>query len=60
MDEFVNVSHVFINDISTYIATFCELNKRAKSSFIFYCFLPFHCRRLALDLKTEVCFKYKG
>ena len=35
MDEFMNVSHVFINDISSYIATSCELKKRTKSSFIF-------------------------
>ena len=35
MDTFINVSHGFINDVSTYIATFYELKKRAKSSFIF-------------------------
>ena len=35
MDEFINVSHVFINDISTNIATFCELKKRTKNYFIF-------------------------
>ena len=35
MDEFMNVSHIFINDISKYIATFCDLKKRTKSSFIF-------------------------
>ena len=35
MDEFINVSHVFINDISRYIATFCNLKKRTKSSFTF-------------------------
>ena len=28
MNEFINVPHIFINDISTYIATFCELKKR--------------------------------
>ena len=35
MDEFINGSHVFINDISRYIATFCELKKRKKIYFIF-------------------------
>ena len=35
MDEFINVSHVFINDISRCIATSCDLKKRTKSSFIF-------------------------
>ena len=38
MDEFINVSHIFINDISTYIATFCDLKKITKRSFIFQCF----------------------
>ena len=32
---FINVSHVFINDISRYIATSCDLKKRAKISFKF-------------------------
>ena len=35
MDEFVNVSHVFINDISRHIATFGDLNKITKNYFIF-------------------------
>ena len=35
MYEFINVSHVFINDISRYIAISCDLKKRAKSYFIF-------------------------
>ena len=32
MDEFINVYHAFISDISRYIATFCDLKKRTKSS----------------------------
>ena len=35
MDEFIDVSHVFINDISRYIAAFCDLKKKTKRSFIF-------------------------
>ena len=35
MDEFINVSHIFINDVSRCIAIFCDLKKKAKSSFIF-------------------------
>ena len=42
MDEFINVSHVFINEISRYIATSGDLkNERNKktlhSSVFFYC-----------------------
>ena len=32
MDEFINVYHAFISDISRCIATFCGLKKRTKSS----------------------------
>ena len=35
MDKFINVSHVFINDISRYMATSCDLKKWKKGSFIF-------------------------
>ena len=35
MDEFIYVSHVFINDISRHVATSCDLkNKRNKKFFI--------------------------
>ena len=32
---FIDVSHDFINDISRYIATSCDLKKRKKSYFVF-------------------------
>ena len=32
------VYHIFINDISRYIATFGDLKKRTRSSFLFQCF----------------------
>ena len=35
IDKFINVSHVFIYDIGKYMATFCDLMKGAKISFIF-------------------------
>ena len=35
MDEFINLSDVFINDIDRCVATFCDLKKITKSSFIF-------------------------
>ena len=35
MDDFINASHIFINDISRYIASFCDLKKRTKLSFLF-------------------------
>ena len=35
MDKFINVSHIFINDISRYMANFCDLKKKTKSFFIF-------------------------
>ena len=38
MDEFINVFHAFINNISRYIATSCDLKKRAKSSFFILMF----------------------
>ena len=58
MDELINVSHVFINDISRYIATFCDLKKRTKKVVSYFSVsLSFYCPRLALDLKTEDCFK---
>ena len=57
MDEFINLSHVFINDISRYIATFCDLKKRKKVLLFCSVFLSLHCPRHALDLKTEDCFK---
>ena len=34
MNEFINLSRVFINDISRYIATLCNLKKRKEISFI--------------------------
>ena len=34
MDEFINVSDIFINDISRYIANLCDLKKKT-SYFIF-------------------------
>ena len=39
MDEFINVSRVFINDISRYIATSCDLkNEKNKRFFNLVCF----------------------
>ena len=35
MDEFLNLSDVFINDISRCIATFCDFKKRTKGLIIF-------------------------
>ena len=35
MDEFINVSYVSINEISRYIATFCDLKKIIKIYFTF-------------------------
>ena len=57
MDEFMNVSHAFINNISRYIAAFCDLKKIMKVSFIINTFLSFQCPRLALVLKTEDFFQ---
>ena len=31
MDKFINVSHIFINDISRYMAIFSDLRKRTKN-----------------------------
>ena len=28
MNEFINVCHIFMNDMSRYIVTFCDLKKR--------------------------------
>ena len=53
MDEFINVSHVFIDYVNRYIAVFCDLNKRTNCSFIFNRFLSFHCHRLVLDFKKR-------
>ena len=35
MDEFINALPVFVDDISRYIATFCDLKKRTKNYFMF-------------------------
>ena len=35
MAQFIDVSHVFITDISRYIPAFCDLKKRTKGYFIF-------------------------
>ena len=43
MDEFINVSHVFINEISRYIATSCDLkNERNKKTLhlVFFFIVP--------------------
>ena len=45
MDEFIKVSHVFIYDISRYIATFCDLKKMTK---LFYILVIFYLS-IALD-----------
>ena len=35
INEFINVSHIVTNYIIRYVATFCDLKKKAKSYFIF-------------------------
>ena len=57
MDEFINVSHVFIKDISRYIGTSCDLKNKRNKKFFILVFLFFHRPRLAPDLKAEDCFK---
>ena len=46
MDEFINVSHVNINDYQ--YSSICDFKKRTKSSFAFLRFLSFHRLQLAL------------
>ena len=45
MDKlFIDVSHVFINDISRYSATSCDLTKRKKNVILYFnVFLSFRC-----------------
>ena len=61
MDEFINVSHAFINYISRYIATSCDFRMKGTKSSLFQCsffiYSFFHCPQLALDLKTEDYFE---
>ena len=57
MNEFINLSHVFSNDISRHMATFYDLKKRKKVLLFCSVFLSLHCPRHALDFKTEDCFK---
>ena len=49
MDEFINVSHVFISDISKYmyLATFCDLKNRTKVLLYFSVFY------LSIDLDSS-------
>ena len=46
MDEFINVSHVNINDYQ--YSSICDFKKRTKSSFAFLGFLSFHRLQLAI------------
>ena len=65
MDDLINISHVFINDFSRYIATSCDLKKWTKSSFIFFIFFIFFYNVFFIfplssthtRFKKENCFK---
>ena len=41
MDKFIDVSHVFINDINRYMATSCDLTKRKRKLFYILMFFIF-------------------
>ena len=41
MDGFIDVSHVFINDITIRQLSFYDLKKRTKCYLIFYCYFIF-------------------
>ena len=47
MDEFINVSHVFINYISRYIATSCDFKNERNEKFFILVFFYFS---IVLDL----------
>ena len=51
MDEFI--CFTFLSMIRRYIATFYDFRKEQKVLYI----IAFHCPLLALDLKSEDCFK---
>ena len=55
MDEFINVSHVNINDYQ--YSSICDFKKRTKSSFAFLGFFIFPSPSTRPNLKTEDCFK---
>ena len=53
MNEFINVSHVFVNDISRYITTSCDLKKRTR---FFYVLMFFY---LSIVLDSPYILKKK-
>ena len=52
-DIWMSLCFTFLSMIRRYIATFYDFRKEQKVLYI----IAFHCPLLALDLKTEDCFK---